>query len=173
MCASRGGCTCRNSSATAAPPSWSCSRSPSARGCCPGPSIGRRWCARATARKATTTQDSGVGSRDTYPADAVPATVAARRADHCADARSLSRPRIPLRLPGEPAEESGPSPSEPRLERGSNERASRPPVHETARRRDRGIKWVGDGSTSAMSQLRKGVPPRGGFAFLNAAVVRN
>ena len=44
---------------------------------------------------------------------------------------------------------------------GSDERASRPPVHETARRRDRGIKWVGDGSTSAMSQLRKGVPARG------------
>ena len=33
-----------------------------------------------------------------------------------------------------------------RLERGSDERASRPPVHETARRRDRGIKRVGDES---------------------------
>ena len=43
---------------------------------------------------------------------------------------------VPLRLPGEPAEEPRPRPSEPRLERGSNECESRPPIHETARRRD-------------------------------------
>ena len=56
-----------------------------------------------------------------------------------------------------------------RLERGSDERASRPPVHEAARRRHRGIKLVGDGSVRYTSQFAEGVPPRGGFAFLNAS----
>ena len=130
------------------------------------------WCARATAWQATTTQDSGVGSRDTYPADALPATVAARRSYHCADARSLGGPRVPLRLPGEPAEEPRTRPSEPRLERGSNERASRPPLHETARRRDRSIKRVGGRSVRQRASLRRGHRPGHafkGFPHLNAS----
>ena len=58
-------------------------------------------------------------------------TVAARRADHRADAWSLSGRRIPMRVPRETAAEPRPRLGEPRVERGVEERASRPPIHES------------------------------------------